>query len=177
MFFLIINVTMYIAIIAALIIIIAFVFFAKRGRNINPIDSITLKGTLGLCRGDSYKFVLSRIKWLNLPIKKHDFEGESIIGYWGMGRIEIVDDYWGLIHEVSFSFKDNQLDGVYMKMNYSEYGLEEMFGIVKTRITRVLNINPMYTSDDFVKWGYSNTGFVSLSIMNKTELLVMVLSK
>lgn len=167
---LIINVFVAIVIVGLFAAAVAFFDSSKKAKNVvsssNPIDGLQPGGTMGFMLGDSYAFCKSRFKHLNLSVSEDGFESDT----YKIGLSSYRDQYviWGSefenIEEVCFCFgTDKVLKSISISMDYSKMGKKDMYGILVSRISRVLGIEPMMCLDFFSKWCTSKSD-ISLSI-------------
>ena len=159
-----------------LFIALVFLFLKRRRSKWNPIDNIHFGGTMGFLLGDKYEFCLSRLKHLNIPIDSNDYDDENKLmteSRWGYD-VTFGKDFYNNIKEVRFSFKDKILESIAIEIDYSEYGIKDMYGILVSRLSKVLGKDPKLCTNDFAKWP-SRKGDITLSIFNfdlsKTEIL------
>lgn len=164
---------MEIFIIIAALVFIAFaakVLFSTtkdQAMSSNPIDGIRPNGTMGFEIGDSYAFCKSRFKHLNLSVNEDDFESESYkMGISNYGNQYVV---WGVnefenIKEVSFCFNTNcKLSSISIYADLSKMSKNDMYGILVSRISRVLGIEPFIYLKYFSKWSTGKAD-ITLSI-------------
>jgi hypothetical protein len=181
---------MFIFIISIVIIVLlAVIFFVsasrdmvKQAQNANPIDNIYFGGLMGFRLGDGYKFCLSRLKHLKLPINKNDFEDEV----YKMGLSSYRHQYvvWGRnefnnVKDVTFAFKDKRLCSITVDIDYTKDGIRDMYGILVSRISRVLEDEPKFSLKDFTSWD-SPLGVICLAVYQEktgNELNIQILPK
>ncbi len=174
-------------IIAVILVIFVFCRFFNKNKkhvmNSNPVDGLMWGGLLGFELGDDYDFCLSRLEHLNIVINEDDYSEHT---YDGFILFEHLPKYvvWGRntyenVKEVSFQFREKILEGMSIDIDYSKYGISEMFSILISRISRVLGCEPMMQSGEFCKWA-SSRGAICLSRWksqeNSEKLLIQVLS-
>lgn len=105
--------------------------------NSNPIDGIRPNGVLGFELGDEYLFCLSRLKHLNLSVDRDELNNSSSTGTvtWGKG-------VFNSINEVRFRFENKRLTFIVIDIDFSCIGIKDMYGILVSRICRVLGQEP-----------------------------------
>lgn len=137
-----------------LVIIIKVIRYPKQevAMSINPIDGITPNGVMGFNIGDSYAFCLSRFSHLNLQIDSSDLVRGNECGFVVFGR-----GMYNNINEVRCRFEQGHLYSVTIDIDYSKDGIRDMYGILKSRLCRILRKEPSYEERNRAMWAFSNT--------------------
>lgn len=170
---------MEIFIIIAALVFIAFaakVLFGTTKKQVmssNPIDGIRPSGVMGFEIGDSYAFCLSRFRHLNIDINSNDLIGNNDSGFVVFGRGE-----YNNINEVRCRFEQGYLFSVTIDVDYSKDGITDMYGILMSRICRILKKEPSCEEIRKKTWSYAHTDVMLLRhivpIIEKENLLVQV---
>lgn len=115
--------------------------------NSNPIDGIRQGGVLGFELGDEYLFCLSRFKHLNLSVDRDELNSSSSTGFvtWGKGVFNNVN-------EVRFRFDNKRLSSIVIDIDFSAEGITDMYGILVSRICRVLGQEPVTSTNKKTVW-------------------------
>ena len=115
--------------------------------NSNPIDGIRQGGVLGFELGDEYLFCLSRFKHLNLSVDRDELNNSSSTGFvtWGKGVFNNVN-------EVRFRFDNKRLSSIVIDIDFSAEGITDMYGILVSRICRVLGQEPVTSTNKKTVW-------------------------
>lgn len=133
------------------IIIIVYNVLIKGSKKIvissNPIDGIRSNGVLGFELGDEYLFCLSRLKHLNLSVDRDELNNNSSTGFvtWGKG-------VFNNINEVRFRFDNKILTSIVIDIDFSSEGIKDMYGILVSRICRVLGQEPAMCTPRKAVW-------------------------
>lgn len=109
----------------------------KIATNSNPIDGIRPGGILGFELGDDYLFCLSRFKHLNLPLDRDELSNGSSTGFVTWGKCVFNN-----INEVRFRFDNKRLSSIVIDIDFSSEGINDMYGILVSRICRILRQEP-----------------------------------
>lgn len=171
-----------------IVVLLLFVFIINRGKKqvsfSNPIDGLHYGGTMGFLLGDKYEFCMSRFKHLNLTVDSNDFEDEMYKLGFSSYRSQYV--IWGRnafnnVKEVVFCFDNKKLSSISINIDFTSEGIKDMYGILVSRICRVLKNEPLFSTNEFTKWT-SSKGSVLLGIHSdstcrdsETRLLVQIL--
>lgn len=115
--------------------------------NSNPIDGIRPNGVLGFELGDEYLFCLSRFKHLDLSVDRDELSNGSSTGFitWGKG-------VFNNINEVRFRFDNKRLSFIVVDIDFSSEGIKDMYGILVSRICRVLGQEPVTSTNKKTVW-------------------------
>lgn len=115
--------------------------------NSNPIDGIRQGGVMGFELGDEYLFCLSRFKHLNLSVDRDELNNSSSTGFvtWGKGVFNNVN-------EVRFRFDNKRLSSIVIDIDFSAEGITDMYGILVSRICRVLGKEPVTCTPRKAVW-------------------------
>lgn len=115
--------------------------------NSNPIDGIRQGGVMGFELGDEYLFCLSRFKHLNLSVDRDELNNSSSTGFvtWGKGVFNNVN-------EVRFRFDNKRLSSIVIDIDFSAEGITDMYGILVSRICRVLGQEPVTSTNKKTVW-------------------------
>lgn len=139
----------------------------------NPIDCIRPKGTMGFEIGDSYAFCLSRFKHLGIQVDDNELVDGRKSGFIVFGR-----NLYNNIFEVRCRFEQGYLFSITIDVDYSKDGINDMFGILMSRICRVLGKEPSCEEFCKIMWSYENTDVILLKhlvpIIDKEKLLVQI---
>jgi hypothetical protein len=124
----------------------------KTTMNLNPIDGIRPNGVLGFELGDECLFCLSRLKHLNLSVDRDELNNSSSAGFvaWGKG-------VFNNINEVRFRFDNNRLSFIVIDIDFSSEGIKDMYGILVSRICRVLGQEPAICTTMKAVWNTSRS--------------------
>lgn len=172
---------MLIIFVCVAIAIVAIVFVAlnppkKKAmvRNLNPIDGIRPNGVMGFEIGDSYAFCLSRFHHLSIRVNDDELAaGGAKSGFIVFGRNE-----YNNIKEVRCRFEEGHLFSITIDVDYSKGGIRDMYGILMSRICRLLAEEPSYEEMKKAIWRYANTEIILLRhivpILEEEKLLVQV---
>ena len=119
----------------------------KTVTNSNPIDGIRPGGILGFELGDDYLFCLSRFKHLNLSVDRDELNNSSSTGTvtWGKG-------VFNSINEVRFRFENKRLTFIVIDIDFSCIGIKDMYGILVSRICKVLGKEPVTCTPRKAVW-------------------------
>ena len=120
----------------------------------NPIDGIRFGGVMGFMLGDSYEFCLSRFKHLDIAIDYQDKTGDnSMIMGWGKNQ-------YNNINAVRFIFDQKKLSSIVIDVDFSKEGIRDMYGILISRICRILKTEPMMSDSKQTAWASSKSGII-----------------
>lgn len=120
----------------------------------NPIDGIRFGGVMGFMLGDSYEFCLSRFKHLDIAIDYQDKTGDdSMIMGWGKNQ-------YNNINAVRFIFEQKKLSSIVIDVDFSKEGIRDMYGILISRICRILKTEPMMSDSKQTAWASSKSGII-----------------
>lgn len=124
----------------------------KIAMSLNPIDGIRPNGVLGFELGDECLFCLSRLKHLNLSVDRDELNNRSSAGFivWGKG-------VFNNINEVRFRFDNNRLSFIVIDIDFSSEGIKDMYGILVSRICRVLGQEPAMCTTMKTVWNTSRS--------------------
>ena len=124
----------------------------KIAMNLNPIDGIRPNGVLGFELGDEYLFCLSRLKHLDLSVDRDELNNSSSTGFvtWGKG-------VFNNINEVRFRFENKRLSSIVIDIDFSSEGIKDMYGILVSRICRVLGKEPAMCTTMKTVWNTSRS--------------------
>lgn len=118
----------------------------------NPIDGIRFGGVMGFMLGDSYEFCLSRFKHLDIAIDYQDKTGDnSMIMGWGKNQ-------YNNINAVRFIFEQKKLSSIVIDVDFSKEGIRDMYGILISRICRVLKTEPILSDSKQTAWASPKSG-------------------
>ena len=119
----------------------------KTVTNSNPIDGIRPGGILGFELGDDYLFCLSRFKHLNLSIDRDELSSGYSSGFvsWGKG-------VFNNINEIRFRFDNKRLSLIVIDIDFTYEGITDMYGILVSRICRVLGQEPAMCTTKKTVW-------------------------
>ena len=119
----------------------------KTVTNSNPIDGIRPGGILGFELGDDYLFCLSRFKHLNLSVDRDELNNSYSTGTvtWGKG-------VFNSINEVRFRFENKRLTFIVIDIDFSCIGIKDMYGILVSRICKVLGKEPVTCTPRKAVW-------------------------
>ena len=139
---------------------IAFIVFAakvllgttkKHAMSSNPVDGIRFNGIMGFMLGDSYEFCLSRFKHLNLLVYA---DGLSNGNYSGV--VEWGKNTFNNVNEVRFVFDNKILTSIVIDIDFSKDGITDMYGILVSRICRILGAEPIFSDAKQTAWASAN---------------------
>ncbi len=120
----------------------------------NPIDGIRFGGVMGFELGDSYEFCLSRFKHLDINVDYQDNTGtDSMILGWGKNQ-------YNNINEVRFIFESKTLVSIVIDVDFSKDGIQDMYGILISRICRVLKTEPVMSDAKQTAWASPKYGII-----------------
>jgi hypothetical protein len=149
---------------------------ATRLRNVvmssNPVDGIHFGGVMGFALGDSYEFCLSRFTHLDISVCSVDKTGaNSMILVWGKGVYENIN-------EVRFIFDNKKLASIIIDIDFSKEGIRDMYGILISRICRVLKTEPILSDSKQTAWASPKSGIILfrhlVPIAEEENLLVQI---
>lgn len=136
----------------------------------NPIDGIRFGGVMGFMLGDSFDFCWSRFKHLNIDVDSIDKTGaNSMIVAWGKNTFNNVN-------EARFIFESNKLVSIVIDIDFSKEGIKDMYGILVSRICRILGVEPYSSRATQSLWGNGNCQialFRHLVPISETENLLI----
>lgn len=138
----------------------------------NPIDGIRFGGVMGFMLGDSYEFCLSRFSHLEISVDSIDKTGaNSMILVWGKGVYENIN-------EVRFIFENNELASIVIDVDFSKEGIRDMYGILISRICRVLKNEPILSDSKQTAWASPKSGIILfrhfVPIAEEENLLIQI---
>lgn len=154
----------------------ARVVCATKARNVvmqsNPVDGIHFGGVMGFMLGDSYEFCLSRFKHLDISVDSVDKTGvNSMIVAWGKNAFNNVN-------EVRFIFDGNRLVSIVIDIDFSKEGIKDMYGILVSRLCRVLGVEPYLSDTKQSAWVSNNCGIILfrhlIPIAEEENLLIQI---
>ena len=120
----------------------------------NPIDGIRFGGVMGFELGDSYEFCLYRFKHLDINVDYQDNTGtDSMILGWGKNQ-------YNNINEVRFIFESKTLVSIVIDVDFSKDGIQDMYGILISRICRVLKTEPVMSDAKQTAWASLKYGII-----------------
>lgn len=160
-------------IIAIVIVVIVFLRPSKKvAMASNPIDGIRFGGVMGFMLGDSYEFCLSRFKHLNINVDHQDKTGtDSMILSWGKNQ-------YNNINEVRFIFDNKKLVSIVIDIDFSKEGIRDMYGILMSRICRVLKTEPVMSDTKQTAWVSPKSGIILfrhlIPISEEENLLIQI---
>lgn len=138
----------------------------------NPIDGIRFGGVMGFMLGDSYEFCLSRFKHLDIAIDYQDKTGDnSMIMGWGKNQ-------YNNINAVRFIFEQKKLSSIVIDVDFSKEGIRDMYGILISRICRVLKTEPILSDSKQTAWTSPKSGIILfrhlVPIAEEENLLIQI---
>lgn len=138
----------------------------------NPIDGIRFGGVMGFMLGDSYEFCLSRFKHLDIAIDYQDKTGDnSMIMGWGKNQ-------YNNINAVRFIFEQKKLSSIVIDVDFSKEGIRDMYGILVSRICRVLKTEPILSDSKQTAWASPKSGIILfrhlVPIAEEENLLIQI---
>lgn len=138
----------------------------------NPIDGIRFGGVMGFMLGDSYEFCLSRFKHLDIAIDYQDKTGvDSMIMGWGKNQ-------YNNINAVRFIFEQKKLASIVIDVDFSKEGIRDMYGILISRICRVLKTEPILSDSKQTAWASPKSGIILfrhlVPIAEEENLLIQI---
>lgn len=138
----------------------------------NPIDGIRFGGVMGFMLGDSYEFCLSRFKHLDIAIDYQDKTGDnSMIMGWGKNQ-------YNNINAVRFIFEQKKLSSIVIDVDFSKEGIRDMYGILMSRICRVLKTEPILSDSKQTAWASPKSGIILfrhlVPIAEEESLLIQI---
>ena len=138
----------------------------------NPIDGIRFGGVMGFELGDSYEFCLSRFKHLDINVDYQDNTGtDSMILGWGKNQ-------YNNINEVRFIFESKTLVSIVIDVDFSKDGIQDMYGILISRICRVLKTEPILSDSKQTAWASPKSGIILfrhlVPIAEEEKLLIQI---
>lgn len=120
----------------------------------NPVDGIRFGGVMGFMLGDSYEFCLSRFGHLDINVDYQDNTGtDSMILGWGKNQ-------YNNINEVRFIFESKTLVSIVIDVDFSKDGIQDMYGILISRICRVLKTEPVMSDAKQTAWASPKYGII-----------------
>lgn len=149
---------------------------ATKARNVvkssNPVDGIHFGGVMGFALGDSYEFCLSRFSHLDIDVYSVDKTGvNSMILVWGKGVYENIN-------EVRFMFDNKKLASIVIDIDFSKEGIRDMYGILISRICRVLKAEPIMSDSKQSAWASPKCGIILfrhlVPIAEEENLLIQI---
>ena len=149
---------------------------ATMARNVvmssNPVDGIHFGGVMGFALGDSYEFCLSRFSHLEISVDSIDKTGaNSMILVWGKRVYENIN-------EVRFIFENNELASIVIDVDFSKEGIRDMYGILISRICRVLKTEPILSDSKQTAWASPKSGIILfrhlVPIAEEENLLIQI---
>lgn len=165
------------------ITLIAYVIFHKKternrqGVN-NPIETIGFYGTMGFELGDSYEFCKSRMEHLSIPVESDGYENELYEGFWDSCNmpcsVTCGKNTYNNIDQLSFGFKQRKLESIAIYVDYSRYGLDDMFDILKNKLCKRLQVAPVCDSSIVVAWYYNFVRIELSKIETKGKKILMI---
>lgn len=145
----------------------------KIATNSNPIDGIRPCGILGFELGDDYLFCLSRFKHLNLSIDRDELSSGCSSGFisWGKG-------VFNNINEIRFRFDNKRLSFIVIDIDFTYEGITDMYGILVSRICRVLGQEPAMCTTKKTVWRTSRSNIElfkhTVPVMEDEVLLIKI---
>lgn len=138
----------------------------------NPIDGIRFGGVMGFMLGDSYEFCLSRFKHLDIAIDYQDKTGDNfMIMGWGKNQ-------YNNINAVRFIFEQKKLSSIVIDVDFSKEGIRDMYGILISRICRVLKTEPILSDSKQTAWASPKSGIILfrhlVPIAEEENLLIQI---
>ena len=134
-----------------------------------------LNGWSGICKSDSYMFVLSRLQHLGLM--SNDEKEESLFYYKRMGAgigISVKPQKYSDVSVISFRFENNELlSSIGFALYSPNSGAEALFPVFRTRISELLG-TPSRQSSTEVLW--KNLSLTLLDSMSGEKHLWLVLN-
>lgn len=140
---------------------IAFIVFAakvllgrsrKQAMSSNPVDGICFNGIMGFMLGDSYEFCLSRLRHLDLLVNNDDLSN----GYYS-GVVSWGKNTFNNVNEVRFVFDNKKLTSIVIDIDFSKDGITDMYGILVSRICRILGTEPIFSDAKQTAWASVKT--------------------
>lgn len=168
---------MKIIIIICFILVIIYILLSKISKRVNPVDGLYFGGTNGFNLNDKYDLCISRLKHLGVKFKEPDniqrAREHSMLGL--PFYIEAGHNLYNNIKFINFEFEHDCLAAITIHIDYSKYGIEDMYNILAKRITKVLQQEPSYQSKEFSKWSNSK-GAIVVTIFHN-DILVQILKE
>lgn len=167
---------LFIVVVAIVAAAIKFIFTPRSAKKVvmssNPIDGIRFGGVMGFALGDSYEFCLSRFKHLEISVDSIDKTGaNSMILVWGKRVYENIN-------EVRFIFDNNKLASVVIDIDFSKEDIRDMYGILISRICRVLKAEPIMSDSKQSAWASPKCGIILfrhlVPIAEEENLLIQI---
>ena len=142
------------------VVIVAIVLKIRSAKKVamssNPVDGICFGGVMGFMLGDSYEFCLSRFKHLDINVDYQEKTGtDSMILTWGKNQ-------YNNINEVRFMFDNKKLASIVIDIDFSKDGIQDMYGILISRICRVLRTEPIMSNPKQTAWASPKSDIILL---------------
>lgn len=159
-----------------LAVVLKLIFTPRSAKKVvmssNPIDGIRFGGVMGFMLGDSYEFCLSRFKHLDIAIDYQDKTGDnSMIMGWGKNQ-------YNNINAVRFIFEQKKLSSIVIDVDFSKEGIRDMYGILISRICRVLKTEPILSDSKQTAWASPKSGIILfrhlVPIAEEENLLIQI---
>lgn len=141
----------------------------------NPVDGIRFNGIMGFVLGDSYEFCLSRLRHLNLLVNNDDLSNGNYSGVVAWGK-----NTFNNVNEVRFVFYNKILTSIVIDIDFSKDGITDMYGMLISRICRILGTEPIFSDAKQTAWASvnSNSGIVLsrhlMPVIEEENLLVHI---
>lgn len=133
---------------------IMFLLFMNRGqRKMNPVNSLSYDGILGIKIGDSKEFVVSRIKHLKL-LNEADVRDQPMIFKYGFETsfISFGRGVYNNIEKIGIGFdKSVRVDSLSIDFENYHSNMKETFNSVRYKIEDVLG-KPTFVESDSITW-------------------------
>lgn len=153
-----------------------FIFTSRSVKKVvmasNPIDGIRFGGVMGFMLGDSYEFCLSRFKHLDIQIDYQDKTGtHSVLLGWGK-------NLYNNINGVRFIFDNKKLAVIVIDVDFSKEGIRDMYGILISRLCRILKTEPALSDSKQTAWVAPGCGIILFKhfvpIAEEENLLIQI---
>ena len=167
---------LFIVVVVIVAATLKFIFTSRSVKKVvmasNPIDGIRFGGVMGFALGDSYEFCLSRFTHLDIGVCSVDKTGaNSMILVWGKGVYENIN-------EVRFIFDNKKIASIIIDIDFSKEGIRDMYGILISRICRVLKTDPILSDSKQTAWASPKSGIILfrhlVPIAEEENLLVQI---
>lgn len=167
---------LFIVVVVIVAATLKFIFTSRSVKKVvmasNPIDGIRFGGVMGFALGDSYEFCLSRFTHLDISVCSVDKTGaNSMILVWGKGVYENIN-------EVRFIFDNKKIASIIIDIDFSKEGIRDMYGILISRICRVLKTDPILSDSKQTAWASPKSGIILfrhlVPIAEEENLLVQI---
>jgi len=141
-------------IIGVIVSLIVLSYLSKRFyRKMNPMDTLSYDGILGMKIGDSSDFALSRIKHLKLLNDADVWEQPMIFKYgFNADHITVARGLFNNIEKVGIGFdKNGRIDGFSIDFENYHRDQRETFNSVRYKIEEKIG-KPSFVEDGSISW-------------------------